>query len=92
MDDNSPDGTGGPGRRARQENDPRIHCSHRPGKMGLGSAYVAGFRYALRRAREYVFEMDADFSHDPEAIGDFLRRPRTRTWCSARATCTASRS
>jgi dolichol-phosphate mannosyltransferase len=72
VDDNSPDGTGGLVA-ARQEKDPRIHLLRRPGKQGLGSAYVAGFRYALAQGAQYVFEMDADFSHDPEAIGDFLK-------------------
>jgi len=46
---------------------------HRPGKMGLGTAYVAGFRWALERDYAYIFEMDADFSHDPAHLGDFLR-------------------
>jgi dolichol-phosphate mannosyltransferase len=72
IDDNSPDGTGaiadelGAG-------DARVHVMHRAGKMGLGSAYVAGFRYALERDYEAVFEMDADFSHNPDSLGEFLR-------------------
>ena len=71
VDDNSPDGTGDlvAGRKAT---DPRVHLIRRAGKLGLGSAYVAGFRYALAQGAQFVFEMDADFSHDPEAIGDFL--------------------
>ena len=64
VDDNSPDGTGALVLE-RQQADPRIHLLQRPGKLGLGSAYVAGFRYALARGAQYVFEMDADFSHDP---------------------------
>jgi dolichol-phosphate mannosyltransferase len=72
IDDNSPDGTGELVQ-ARKEADPRIHLLSRAGKLGLGSAYVAGFRYALERGAQYVFEMDADFSHDPESIGDFLK-------------------
>jgi dolichol-phosphate mannosyltransferase len=72
VDDNSPDGTGELVQ-ARKEADPRIHLLSRAGKLGLGSAYVAGFRYALERGAQYVFEMDADFSHDPESIGDFLK-------------------
>jgi len=72
VDDNSPDGTGDLVA-ARQQNEPRIHLLRRAGKMGLGSAYVAGFRYALSQGAQFVFEMDADFSHDPEAIGDFLK-------------------
>jgi dolichol-phosphate mannosyltransferase len=72
VDDSSPDGTARlvEERKAR---DPRIHLLERPGKMGLGSAYRDGFRYALDRGAEYVFEMDADFSHDPVAIGEFLK-------------------
>jgi dolichol-phosphate mannosyltransferase len=46
---------------------------HRPAKQGLGSAYVAGFRYALERDYEAVFEMDADFSHNPDSLPEFLR-------------------
>jgi dolichol-phosphate mannosyltransferase len=60
---------GRPGGRPRgRDPDPRAA----PGKMGLGSAYVAGFRYALAHGAQFVFEMDADFSHDPVAIGSFL--------------------
>jgi len=72
VDDNSPDGTGELVA-ARKEADPRIHLLRRAGKLGLGSAYVAGFRYALEHGAQYVFEMDADFSHDPDSIGDFLK-------------------
>ena len=72
VDDGSPDGTADIVRQwmARE---PRIHMLQRPGKMGLGSAYREGFRYALERGFEYIFEMDADFSHDPDAIGEFLK-------------------
>ena len=72
VDDNSPDGTGDLVAE-RKALDPRIHLLQRPGKLGLGSAYVAGFRYALAQGAQYVFEMDADFSHDPASIGDFLK-------------------
>jgi dolichol-phosphate mannosyltransferase len=71
VDDNSPDGTG----RLADElaaNDERIHVMHRPGKLGLGTAYIAGFKWALERDYEYVFEMDSDFSHNPEHIPQFL--------------------
>lgn len=71
VDDNSPDGTGDIADRMAAEN-PRVHVMHRPGKMGLGSAYREGFRYALERDYELVFEMDADFSHDPKYLPDFL--------------------
>ena len=53
--------------------DARVHVLHRPGKGGLGKAYIAGFRWALERDYELVFEMDADFSHDPKFLVDFLR-------------------
>lgn len=71
VDDNSPDGTGEVADElARSE--PRIHVMHRPGKMGLGKAYIAGFRWALERDYEYIFEMDADLSHDPNHLPEFL--------------------
>ncbi len=72
VDDNSPDGTGDLVA-ARRDRDPRIHLIRRAGKLGLGSAYVAGFRYALGEGAQFVFEMDADFSHDPDAISDFFK-------------------
>lgn len=72
VDDGSPDGTSNLVR-GRMANEPRIHLLTRPGKMGLGSAYLAGFRYALEHGAEYIFEMDADFSHDPDSLTDFVR-------------------
>jgi dolichol-phosphate mannosyltransferase len=72
IDDNSPDGTGAIADRLAAEN-PRVHVVHRPGKLGLGTAYIAGFRWALERDYEYIFEMDADFSHDPSHLKDFLK-------------------
>ncbi len=75
VDDGSPDGTGEVVR-ARAATEPRVHLLQRPGKMGLGSAYRDGFRYALDHGAEYIFEMDADFSHDPDAIGTFLEHAR----------------
>ena len=72
VDDNSPDGTAQLVEE-RMAREPRVHLLRRPGKMGLGSAYRDGFRYALEQGAEYVFEMDADFSHDPAAIGEFLK-------------------
>ena len=71
VDDNSPDGTGALADEMSAR-DPRIHVMHRAGKLGLGSAYVAGFRYALERDYEAVFEMDADFSHNPDSLPVFL--------------------
>ena len=73
VDDSSPDGTADVVR-ARPEFGDRLHLLLRPEKRGLGAAYIAGFQWALRETdAEAVFEMDADFSHDPRAIDDFLR-------------------
>ena len=72
IDDNSPDGTGAVADEIQASN-PRVHVIHRAGKMGLGSAYVVGFKYALARDYDAVFEMDADFSHSPDSLGEFLR-------------------
>jgi dolichol-phosphate mannosyltransferase len=71
VDDNSPDGTGWMADEMAAA-EPRIHVLHRPAKAGLGKAYLAGFRWALERDYEFVFEMDADFSHDPRFLTDFL--------------------
>jgi dolichol-phosphate mannosyltransferase len=73
VDDGSPDGTAA-AVQAWQAKSPRVHLLQRPGKMGLGSAYRDGFRYALAQGAEYIFEMDADFSHDPNALGEFLHQ------------------
>lgn len=71
MDDNSPDGTGQIGDELA-ESDSRVRVVHRPSKDGLGKAYLAGFRQALASHAEYVFQMDADFSHDPAYLPTFL--------------------
>jgi dolichol-phosphate mannosyltransferase len=71
VDDNSPDGTGDTVER-RAASDKRVHLLRRTGKMGLGTAYVAGFTYAVQNGYDVVFEMDADFSHDPKEIPNFL--------------------
>jgi len=71
VDDGSPDGTGAVAD-GMAATDPRIHVIHREGKLGLGTAYIAGFKWALARDYAFVFEMDADFSHPPERIPDFL--------------------
>ncbi len=71
VDDNSPDGTGQLAD-ARAASDPRVHVLHRAGKEGLGKAYLAGFKWALERDYTHVFEMDADFSHDPATLPRFL--------------------
>ncbi|MCL4441776.1 MAG: polyprenol monophosphomannose synthase [Firmicutes bacterium] len=73
VDDNSPDGTGDLVDKISRDNG-RVHLLRRPGKMGLGTAYISGFRYALQRPDiGCVFEMDADFSHEPRYIQDFLK-------------------
>ena len=76
VDDNSPDGTGALAEELKAK-DSRVDVMHRAGKLGLGSAYVAGFRYALERDFDAVFEMDADFSHNPDSIPEFLRELET---------------
>jgi dolichol-phosphate mannosyltransferase len=76
VDDGSPDGTGDIVDGIAAEN-PRVHALHRSGKLGLGTAYVAGFKWALERDYEFVFEMDADFSHAPERLPAFLKAIQT---------------
>jgi len=72
VDDRSPDGTGQlAGALAQKE--PRLHVLHREAKLGLGTAYITGFKWALERGYDFVFEMDADFSHDPAHLKDFLK-------------------
>jgi dolichol-phosphate mannosyltransferase len=75
VDDGSPDGTGDivDGIAA---NNTRVHVMHRAAKLGLGTAYIAGFRWALERKYDLVFEMDADFSHNPERLPEFLEAIR----------------
>ena len=72
VDDGSPDGTGAIVDEIAAGNG-RVHALHRPKKMGLGTAYLAGFKWALGRDFDCVFEMDADFSHDPGHLPEFLR-------------------
>jgi dolichol-phosphate mannosyltransferase len=72
VDDGSPDGTGQIVAEL-EATDQRVHLLERPKKLGLGTAYIAGFRWALERDYEYVLEMDADFSHDPAHLPQFLR-------------------
>jgi dolichol-phosphate mannosyltransferase len=71
VDDASPDGTGALLDRIRAD-DPRVHVLHRSGKLGLGTAYLDGFRWALARDYQLVIEMDADFSHDPRYLPDLV--------------------
>lgn len=65
VDDNSPDGTATIVRSKMEEHPGRVHIIERAGKLGLGTAYITGFRYALDAGYDYIFEMDADFSHNP---------------------------
>jgi dolichol-phosphate mannosyltransferase len=71
VDDNSPDGTAAFVEDQMTTNN-RIHLIKRPSKQGLGTAYIAGFKFALKNGYDFVFEMDADFSHDPKEIPRFL--------------------
>ncbi len=68
VDDNSPDGTAALVKSLQQEFAGRIHLLERPGKNGLGTAYITGFKWALERDYSYIFEMDADFSHAPNDL------------------------
>lgn len=70
IDDNSPDGTAKIVKEKQEQYPERLHLEERTGKLGLGTAYIHGFRWALRKQYEYIFEMDCDFSHNPE---DLLR-------------------
>ncbi len=74
VDDNSPDGTADLVRDMQQGYEGRVHLIERSGKLGLGTAYIRGFKYALEHSYDYIFEMDADFSHDP---ADLVRLYRT---------------
>ncbi|HSI89778.1 MAG TPA: polyprenol monophosphomannose synthase, partial [Adhaeribacter sp.] len=68
VDDNSPDGTAAIIKNLQQEFPDQLFLEERQGKLGLGTAYIHGFKYALARGYEYIFEMDADFSHNPEDL------------------------
>jgi dolichol-phosphate mannosyltransferase len=75
VDDNSPDGTGALADEIAADK-ASVHVLHRPGKQGLGTAYVAGFKWALARDYQFLFEMDCDFSHDPKYLPEMLRCAR----------------
>ena len=68
VEDNSPDGTADIVRRMQKEFPERLFMIERKGKLGLGTAYIAGFRWAIEKKYDYIFEMDADFSHDPKDL------------------------
>jgi dolichol-phosphate mannosyltransferase len=71
IDDASPDRTGEVADRIAAGSS-RVHVMHRPGKLGLGTAYIAGFHWGLDRGYDWLFEMDADFSHDPQHLPQFI--------------------
>ncbi len=72
IDDGSPDGTAGVVKALQQAHPERLHLIERSGKLGLGTAYVTGFKWALERDYDYIFEMDADFSHNPADLPRLL--------------------
>ena len=76
IDDNSPDGTADLVKKMQQAKE-CLYLHERPGKMGLGTAYIEGFRYALEHGYDRIIEMDADYSHDPEVIGEMLEKSMT---------------
>jgi dolichol-phosphate mannosyltransferase len=76
VDDNSPDGTGNIVEKLKASN-PRVHLLRRAGKMGLGTAYVEGFRFAIKNGYDLIFEMDADFSHSPDEVPNILKKMET---------------
>jgi len=76
VDDNSPDGTGDIADQLAADNPGRVHVIHRAGKLGLGTAYIAGFHYAIHAQRDLIITMDADFSHPPERIPALVEKAR----------------
>jgi len=77
VDDNSPDGTAAC-IRSLSLNNPRIKLIEREMKMGLGTAYITGFKYALQNSYDFIFEMDSDHSHDPKEIKNFLEKIKNK--------------
>lgn len=73
VDDGSPDGTGAIVKALRDALPTEVHLIEREGKQGLGTAYIAGFEYCLSKGYEYIFEMDADFSHNPKDLPRLLK-------------------
>ena len=68
VDDASPDGTAGLVKQTAEKHPGRIHVLERKGKLGLGTAYITGFKWALKKNYQFIFEMDCDFSHDPNDL------------------------
>jgi len=73
VDDNSPDGTADVVKELKKKFSGKVHLIEREGKLGLGTAYVEGFKFALKEGYDFVFEMDADLSHDPKEIPNLLK-------------------
>ncbi len=78
IDDSSPDGTGVLAERLKTRYPGRIDVMHRQAKLGLATAYLAGFQFGLTKGFDYLFEMDADFSHDPKYLNQFIQETKTR--------------
>ncbi len=74
VDDNSPDGTGKIADEYREKKPDEVSVIHRKGKLGLGTAYIAGFRYCLEQSADQIVQMDADFSHNPEKVTELIDR------------------
>jgi dolichol-phosphate mannosyltransferase len=85
IDDASPDGTGAVADEIAAR-EARVHVLHRAGKLGLGTAYIEGFQWGLERDYEWLFEMDADFSHDPVHLPDFLKALEESRYLGGRVT------
>lgn len=73
IDDGSPDGTSGIVKQLQEVNSDRLFLIQRSGKLGLGTAYILGFQWAIQRSYDYIFEMDADFSHNPNDLPRLLQ-------------------
>lgn len=74
VDDGSPDGTGDTVKKLQKEFPKRLHLIEREGKLGLGTAYITGFHYAIEKKYDFIFEMDADFSHPPEKLNELYNQ------------------
>lgn len=77
VDDGSPDGTGNEVKRLQKINEGRLHLLERSGKSGLGTAYIAGFKWCLGNSYDFILEMDADFSHPPIKLNELLEKCET---------------